>query len=224
MLALNERRMSPAVLRSRGAITQRHADNDRLCGMGDVVVASRKWNGNFHRRTVMAELGTDALGTWLWMCDGTVVETPSGSFQATPGLRLVPLGAMWSAYFVPAFPRRRRPKQLYVDITTPTTRRGNLIEFIDLDLDVEQLDDGPVRVLDEDEFTTHSRTWAYPLELVHAAEATCQMIVSVINSGEPPFDGSEIHWWPYEADDRVFDLPVEDRSGPSRGSTADDSG
>ena len=89
--------------------------------------------------------------------------------QATPGLRLVPLGAMWSAYFVPALPRRRRPKQLYVDITTPATRRGNLIEFIDLDLDVEQLDDGQVRVLDQDEFTTHSRTWAYPHELVHAA-------------------------------------------------------
>ena len=144
--------------------------------------------------------------------------------QATPGLRLVPLGAMWSAYFVPALPRRRRPKQLYVDITTPATRRGNLIEFIDLDLDVEQLDDGQVRVLDQDEFTTHSRTWAYPHELVRAAEATCQRIVSAVNNGEPPFDGSEISWWPSETDDRVFDLPAEDRSGPSRESTADDSG
>lgn len=192
--------------------------------MADVVVASRKWNGDFHRRTVMAELGTDALGTWLWIPYGTVVETPSGSFRATPGLRLVPLGAMWSAYFVSAFPPRRRPKPLYVDITTPATRRGDLIEFIDLDLDVEQLDDGQVRVLDQDEFTTHSRTWAYPLELVHAAEATCQMIVSAINSGEPPFDGSEISWWPSEAEDRVFDLPAEDCSGPSRESTSDDSG
>ncbi len=104
-----------------------------------------------------AALGADALGTWLWMPGGTVVETPSGSFQATPGLRLFPLGAMWSAYFVPAFPFGRRPKHLYVDITTPATRRGSLIEFLDLDLDVEQLDDGQVRVLDQDEFTTHSR-------------------------------------------------------------------
>ena len=117
---------------------------------------------------------------------------------------------MWSAYFVPALPRRRRPKQLYVDITTPATRRGNLIEFIDLDLDldVEQLDDGQVRVLDQDEFTTHSRTWAYPHELVHAAEATCQTIVGAVNSGEPLFDGSEMPWWPSETDDRVFDLPL----------------
>ncbi len=136
--------------------------------------------------------------------------------QATPGLRLVPLGAMWSAYFVPALPRRRRPKQLYVDITTPATRRGNLIEFIDLDLDldVEQLDDGQVRVLDQDEFTTHSRTWAYPHELVHAAEATCQTIVGAVNSGEPPFDGSEMPWWPSETDDRVFDLPLRTAAAP----------
>lgn len=193
--------------------------------MGDVVVASWKWNGHFHRRTVMSELGTDALGTWLFMPGGTVVQTPSGSFRATPGLRLVPLGAMWSAYFVPVLPHRRRPKQLYVDITTPSARQGNLIEFIDLDLDVEQLDDGQVRVLDQDEFSTHSRAWAYPHELVHAAEATCQTIVSAVNRGEPPFDGSEIPWWPSEADDHVFDLPAaEDRSSSSRESTADDCG
>lgn len=104
-----------------------------------------------------AALGADALGTWLWMPGGTVVETPSGSFQATPGLRLFPLGAMWSAYFVPAFPFRRRPSTCTSTSRHPRRRRGNLIEFIDLDLDVEQLDDGQVRVLDQDEFTTHSR-------------------------------------------------------------------
>lgn len=169
--------------------------------MADIVVASRKWNGDFHRRTVMAELGTDGLGTWLWMPDRTVVETPSGRFQASPALRLIPLGAMWSVYFVPAYPFQRRPKQLYVDITTPATRQGDVIEFIDLDLDVEQLDDGQVRVLDRDEFNARSRMWAYPHELVHAAEATCQTIVNAVNSRKPPFDGTELRWWPSETAD-----------------------
>jgi len=206
-------------------ITQRHADNGRLCGMGDVVVASRKWNGDFHRRTVMAEVGTDALGTWLWMPDGTVVETPSGSSgNSRPSVGpsrgnvvgVLRAGPPSSATSEAAVRRHHDTRDA----------AGNLIEFIDLDLDldVEQLDDGQVRVLDRDEFTTHSRTWAYPHELVHAAEATCQTIVGAVNSGEPPFDGSEIPWWPSKAEDRVFDLPAEDRSGPSRGSTADDSG
>jgi hypothetical protein len=173
--------------------------------MTDVVVASRKWNGDFHRRTVMTELGTDAHGTWLWMAGGTVVETPSGFFQATPGLRLIPLGEMWSAYFVPAYPPRQRPKQLYIDITTAATRRGDSIDFIDLDLDVEQLDDGQIRVLDLDEFAKHCRMWAYPRELVQAAKTTCRSMVSAVSSGEPPFDGSEARWWPSESD-HVFGL------------------
>ena len=171
--------------------------------MAEVVVASRKWNGDFHRRTVLTELGTDAMGTWLWMPDRTAVETPSGSFQASAALRLIPVGAMWSAYFVPAHPFQRRPKQLYVDITTPVTRQGNLIEFIDLDLDVEQLDDGSVQVLDRDDFTRHSRAWGYPKELARAAEATCRTIVSAVDHGDPPFDGTELRWWPSDTDVRT---------------------
>ncbi|MDT0275258.1 DUF402 domain-containing protein [Blastococcus goldschmidtiae] len=169
--------------------------------MADVVVASRKWNGDLHRRTVSLELGTDAFGTWLWMPGGTVVETASGSYQALPGLRLIPLGEMWSVYFVPALPSRRRPKQLYVDITTPATRRGDLIEYIDLDLDVEQLGDGQVRILDEDEFAAHRRSWAYPQELIDAAETTCHRIVRAVIDREPPFDGSHLAWWPAGTDE-----------------------
>lgn len=168
--------------------------------MPDVVVTSRKWNGCIHRRAVVVELGTDAVGTWLWVAGG---EVPTGTFAAVPSLRLIPIGAMWSAHFRPASPSQRRPKQLYVDITTPATRRGDLIEFIDLDLDVEQLDDGPVRVLDRDEFTTHSEDWGYPHEVIQAAEETCRTIVRAVSRGEPPFDGSHVPWWPGEADSQV---------------------
>lgn len=163
--------------------------------MAEVSVVSRKWNGDFHRRTPGVELGTDAAGTWLWMPERTVAETPSGTYNAIPGLRLLPIGRMWSAYFVPSDPLRRRPRQLYVDITTPTTRAGDVIEFIDLDLDVEQFDDGEVRVLDRDEFEEHAREWAYPAALVDAAEEACRSVVTAATRATPPFDGSYVAWW-----------------------------
>ena len=140
------------------------------------------------------ELGSDESGTWLWMPDQTVVQTASGSFTATPGLRLFPLREMWSAYFVPAVSAIGRPEQVYVDITTVATRHGDLIEFVDLDLDVEQLDGGDVRVLDRDEFDQNAARWQYPTELMTAAEAACEWVAAAISGGWPPFGGSYEYW------------------------------
>lgn len=162
--------------------------------MREVSVASRKWDGTFHRRMRAAELGSDRAGTWLWIPDGSLVEVPGGSFRAVGGLRLLRAGQSWSAYFTPARPELGRPKQLYVDITTPTTRVGDTFELVDLDLDVEQLDDGAVEILDRDEFVRHAEQQRYPPEVVEAAEETCERVAASVRRREPPFDGSHQRW------------------------------
>lgn len=91
------------------------------------------------------------------MPPGTIAETRSGPFEAIPGLRLIPLGQMWSAYFVPSSPARAQPQSTYVDITTANRRTGDMFEFVDLDLDVEAVDVGPATILDRDEFVDHAR-------------------------------------------------------------------
>ncbi|MEQ7009309.1 DUF402 domain-containing protein [Actinopolymorpha sp. B17G11] len=158
-------------------------------------MVSTKWNGDFHRRTPSLELGSDATGTWLWIPQGTVAETPSGPYNALPGLRLIPVGQMWSAYFVPSSPVGRRPASVYVDISTPIRRNGELFEFVDLDLDLEQVETGPVKVLDREEFLERSQAWSYPTKLVTAAEETCASVEAALSDGSSPFDGTYVSWW-----------------------------
>lgn len=174
---------------------QDEAVADTSSGWRAVRVDSSKWDGSFHRSTPSLELGTDEFGTWLWMPPGTVAQTRSGSFHAVPGLRLIPVGQMWSAYFVPSSPPASRPASVYVDITTPNQRIGDVFEFIDLDLDVEVASEGPVRVLDRDEFTAHAREWRYPEDVLRSAEATCARLAGALTNHEPPFDGTYLSWW-----------------------------
>jgi hypothetical protein len=155
-------------------------------------VVSTKWDGSFHRRTTTVELGTDEHGTWLWMPPGTVVTTATGTMQVLPCLRLIPVGSRWSAYFVPAV--AGRPRQVYVDITTPAVRSGDVIEFVDLDLDVQQMDDEPVEVLDGEEFQRNRQRMGYPPEVAAAAERTCADAVAAVRARVPPFDGSHERW------------------------------
>ena len=169
--------------------------NDTTSRWRPVTVASTKWNGDFHRSTPSRELGSDEHGTWLWMPSGTVAETRSGPYQAIPGLRLIPVGKMWSAYFVPSSPAVPQPTSVYVDISTRNRRVGDVFEFIDLDLDVEMVGAGPARVLDRNEFTAHAQEWRYPDEVVQAAEVTCARVTAALSNGEAPFDGTYLTWW-----------------------------
>lgn len=129
------------------------------------------------------------------MPQGTVAETPSGPYDAIPGLRLIPVGQMWSAYFVPSSPVGQRPASVYVDISTPIRRDGEVFEFVDLDLDLEQIETGPVTVLDRGEFLERAQAWSYPAELVTAAEKTCASVEAALSNGGAPFDGSYVSWW-----------------------------
>lgn len=158
-------------------------------------VVSTKWNGNFHRKTPSLELGSDRFGTWLWMPPGTTAETPSGPFEAIPGLRLIPIGEMWSVYFIPSSPAVEEPASIYIDVTTPNRRTGDSFDFIDLDLDVEVVGAGQVTVLDRDEFVTNAQAWHYPPATVEAAEATCSRMQAALTDRQPPFDGTYLHWW-----------------------------
>lgn len=160
-----------------------------------VEVVSTKWNGDFHRRTPSLELGSDQSGTWLWMPPGTVAETPAGPYDAIPGLRLLPVGRMWSAYFVPSFPATPRPASIYIDINSPIRRQGDRFEFVDFDLDIEQIGDAAAAVLDREEFDDRCRRWSYPEATVALAESTCAEILEAVDLGRTPFDGSYLTWW-----------------------------
>lgn len=162
--------------------------------MGKVRIVSTKWNGSPHRESSAYWLGDDVHGSWLWTACGPRVATASGCFQATPSLRLFPKDEWWSAYFVPSHPATDRPEQWYVDVTTPATLTGDLITFIDLDLDVERVGAGGVELLDEDEFDQHRATMNYPEQVVERAIATACQVKDWMTAGIEPFGVASGEW------------------------------
>lgn len=161
-------------------------------GRRRVRITSRKWDGSPHRDNHAIELGTDMHGRWLWMPEDERVITAAGSYRAVAGLRLFPPGeTWWSAFFVPRHQRTGRAQQEYVDIATPAVLRADLIEFVDLDLDVERLDDGPVKVLDRDEFEERRVSMSYPSDVVERALRSAAAVRDLMAHRQPPFDG----WW-----------------------------
>lgn len=163
--------------------------------MSQVRVVSTKWNGGAHRDSEALELGEDRYGRWLWMPDGTPVTTAGEGYLARPGLSLFPAGAWWSAYFVPPHPEWGGLEQWYVDIATPAVQSARRISFIDLDLDVERLGAGDVRLLDEEEFETNRVTFGYPPEVVLRARCVAREMVAWMSSGTEPFGTASQQWF-----------------------------
>lgn len=162
--------------------------------MQQIRVRSTKWDGSLHRDSTAIELGADPLGTWLWLPERTPIRTSELTFLAAAGLRLFPPDAWWSAWFAPELAAEARPRQVYVDITTPARRAGDLIEFVDLDLDVERIGDGAVCVLDEDEFARHCELYGYPPEVADRAVRTCREMAVAVRRSDPPFGGEHLRW------------------------------
>ncbi|WP_353648157.1 DUF402 domain-containing protein [Nakamurella sp. A5-74] len=162
---------------------------------GRVRIRSRKWDGSPHRDNLATELGNDEHGRWLWMQDGEPVLSGDELWCASGGLRLFPPDdAWWSAFFVPRRTPTSRPQQEYVDITTPAAHGPHLIEFVDLDLDVERLDDREVQVLDRDEFDERRVHLGYPEPVVEQALRTAAAIEAMMNGRQGPFDGVWRRW------------------------------
>ena len=72
----------------------------------------------------------------------------------------------------------------------PTAMDGDLVSWIDLDLDVI-LEDGTVKVLDEAAFMEHADTMHYPEHVVRTAWSGIAAVTPRFINREWPFDGSE---------------------------------
>jgi hypothetical protein len=74
-----------------------------------------------------------------------------------------------------------------VDIVLPVRWVGDALEEIDLELDVLRSADGRVQVRDRDEFDRVRAAWAMPVDIAAQAEATCERLHALVESGAEPF-------------------------------------
>jgi len=65
---------------------------------------------------------------------------------------------------------------IYVHISMPAVLTGDLLEWVDLDLDYRMHLDGSIELLDEEDFEHHSRSLSYPAQVIASARAACTEI------------------------------------------------
>ncbi|HET6296324.1 MAG TPA: DUF402 domain-containing protein [Kribbella sp.] len=151
--------------------------------MRNVRVVYRKYDGKLHWHQWMQYLGEDQYGVWLGALANSVSQRGSEPevTHASAYVQLFPR----DRWFTAIFNDEPRSTEIYCDITTPVEFGEEEIRMIDLDLDVIKRRDGTVFVDDEDEFADHQVKYAYPAEVIAAAQASCDWLVPAVAAEEP---------------------------------------
>lgn len=158
-----------------------------------VHVQTRKWPDHPHWEYDATHLGVDGWGHWVGVPQGVWLSRPGAGFHAhCDHVVLLPHDDWWLGTFYGD--DAGRPVDTYVDISTPVTWRGDLVQAVDLDLDVVKGTSGRIWVDDEDEFAAHRVTLGYPDDVVTHALATCDWVHAAVSAATAPFDGTARGW------------------------------
>jgi len=84
-------------------------------------------------------------------------------------------------------------KQYYCNICEPPQFAGDLVTFVDLDIDLVYRN-GQWMVVDEEEFADHALKFSYPPELIKRVRMEQQGLEQRIKQGRFPFDGAIERW------------------------------
>ncbi|MFG1606907.1 DUF402 domain-containing protein [Actinoplanes sp. NPDC049265] len=152
-----------------------------------------KWGGRLHWHYAIEPLGTDAFGAWYGTRAGTTIQRGDEAphIQKHDFLTLIPAEGWYVAAFNAEADERT---ELYIDISTPPTTTGTLIEAVDLDLDVIRTRDGRFILDDEDEFEEHQMLYGYPAHVIAAARAEADRLMAEVTAGAEPFGAVGRAW------------------------------
>lgn len=78
------------------------------------------------------------------------------------------------------------PLAYYVNIAMPAEIDGDILSYIDLDIDVIRWPDGRIEVLDLDDFEKNQRKFRYSPDVIAKAEAGLKDVLALIERGELP--------------------------------------
>jgi protein associated with RNAse G/E len=83
-------------------------------------------------------------------------------------------------------------RNYYCNINLPPVIEGNVLSFIDLDMDVVVAPDFTCRVVDQDEFHDNASRFGYPAEIQERAMAAVDELLALVQTRQFPFS----HPWP----------------------------
>lgn len=120
---------------------------------------------------------------------GRVFETPAGARRlATTTLEYFPTARWWnivSFYDATTGDLLRH----FCNAIAPARWDGQLLRYVDLDLDLVVTPAGTVSIEDLADFRHHARLWRYPATTRHQALLALRELRALALAGRPPFTG-----------------------------------
>ncbi|WP_400164724.1 DUF402 domain-containing protein [Brevibacillus sp. TJ4] len=83
----------------------------------------------------------------------------------------------------------------YCNLGSPFTLKGQLLSYIDYDLDVKVFPDMTYTILDEEEFLMHSKQMKYPPFVVERVQLALQEVIEWVRARRGPFQNGFVQRW-----------------------------
>ncbi|MCL6649700.1 MAG: DUF402 domain-containing protein [Chloroflexi bacterium] len=148
-----------------------------------VTVELRRYDGQLVRRVRGWRLAERAGAIRIAIPFGSTFETAHGLWRPETGGVYYFWPGGWQNVCVIVQPSSLAVAFLYCDIITPPEVDGDSLRALDLDLDLIVYPDGRYEVHDEAEFAAHALQLHYPPDLVTAARAALDQLLTSLRRG-----------------------------------------
>jgi protein associated with RNAse G/E len=78
-------------------------------------------------------------------------------------------------------------RNFYCNVNVPPVLEGNILSYIDLDMDILVAPDLSYTILDEDEFAANAARFKYPSEIVNHSREALEQLITLIEERAFPF-------------------------------------
>ncbi len=162
--------------------------SDEPSQSNSITVQARKFDNRIHRQW-QAHLVTQADS--LIVVKGVFAEEIKHSLLGTIAPGTFSTEYYWTDRWFSVF-RFLEPtgklRNYYCNINQPAEFDGNILSFIDLDIDILIAPDFSYRILDEDEFIANAKRYNYPVDIRAQVPCALAKLIEIIERREYPFD------------------------------------
>lgn len=153
-----------------------------------VTVQSRKFDGRLHRAWKANLVAQDDS---LIIVEGVFEEEIRHPQLGTIAAGTLSTEYYWTYRCYSIF-RFLQPtgelRNYYCNINLPAEFDGNILTFVDLDIDVLVAPDFSYRILDEEEFIANASLYVYPEDVRDAVPQALAELIGIIERRDYPFD------------------------------------
>jgi len=153
-----------------------------------ITVQARKYDKRIHRHwraQLVAQVDS------LIVVEGVFAKEIKHSLLGTIAQGTFSTEYYWTDRWFSVF-RFREPtgelRNYYCNINQPVEFDGNILSYIDLDIDVLIAPDFSYRILDEDEFIAHADRYDYPVAVRAQVSSALGQLIEIIERQDFPFD------------------------------------